>query len=276
MKTYIVRSGDTFGIIAKNSNTTIADLKNLNPQISDINRISVGQIINLPDPSVATLIVNTLPPTPSSTITSFTVTPAQLQAIIRTLPLPRAIELCGPLNQAMQEFSINTPMRISIFLAQIAHESGGLSTFVENLNYHTAGLLKTFPKYFTVATAPQYARNPQKIASKTYANRMGNGDEASGDGWRYRGRGVIQLTGKNNYQACGSALKLDLIKNPELLEEPLNAFRSACWFWTSRNLNTLADAGDFISITRKINGGINGLQERQNYWVAAKRVLEVK
>jgi putative chitinase len=104
---------------------------------------------------------------------------------------------------------------------------------------------------------------------------MGNGNEASGDGWRYRGRGVFQLTGKNNYQACGTALNIDFINSPELLEQPVNAFRSAGWYWTSKNLNSLADNGDFITITKKINGGTNGLDARLKYWAAAKSTLSI-
>ncbi len=232
MRIYTVRSGDTFGAIARREATTIAILKSLNPKIIDINRISVGQIINLPD-----LIVDSspviLPPLPLPANTLSDITPIQLHAIIPTLSMPRATDLCNSLNQAMREFTINAPARQCAFLAQAAHESAGFSAFVENLNYSAQGLLKIFPTHFTADIVAQYARNPQKIASRAYADRMGNGNEASGDGWRYRGRGVFQLTGKNNYQACSIALKIDCIKFPELIEEPLNAFRSACWFWTS-------------------------------------------
>lgn len=275
MRTYTIRPGDTFGAIAKRELTTVAILKNLNPQIPDINRISVGQVVNLPDMAATPQVITVPSPNLPVNNTSSSITPEQLHAIIPTLSLSRSTELCNPLNQSMQEFSINTPARQCAFLAQAAHESCGFSACVENLNYSADGLLKTFPKYFTSNIVAQYARNPQKIASRAYANRMGNGDEASSDGWRYRGRGFFQLTGKNNYQACSNALKVDFINHPELLEEPLNAFRSAGWYWTSRNLNPLADIGDFLGITRKINGGINGLDARKKYWAAAKSVLGV-
>lgn len=166
------------------------------------------------------------------------------------------------LDQAMVEFGIDTSRRKSMFLAQILHESGMLSAVEENLNYSEQGLLKTFKKYFDRTRAARYARNPQKIANRVYANRMGNGNEDSGDGWRFRGRGLIQLTGKNNYIACGKELGVDLIKNPDYLLTPEGAARSAGWFWETNKLNRTADIRDIQGNTKIINGGFKGLDHR--------------
>lgn len=180
----------------------------------------------------------------------------------------------GPLNETFDRYQINTEKRIAMFLAQVGHESAHLTVTKENLNYGVDGLLNTFPKYFKgSAVAAQYARKPQAIASRVYAGRMGNGDEASGDGWKYRGRGLIQVTGKYNYENCGKALGLDLISNPELLESSLNAVLSAGWFWQTTSLNGYADAGDIEGATRKINGGLNGLADRKAIYSAALAVL---
>jgi putative chitinase len=180
-----------------------------------------------------------------------------------------------PLNAAMLEFDINTPARQAAFIAQIAHESGQFSHIQENLNYSASGLLKTFGKYFNAKTAQQYARAPQSIANRVYANRMGNGDFASGDGWKYRGRGLIQLTGRANYYACGKGLGIDLLSNPDALLDPAIACRSAAWFWKTNGLNELADAGKFETITRRINGGTKGLEERKFFYERAKKYLKV-
>jgi putative chitinase len=178
------------------------------------------------------------------------------------------------LVKAMEEFEINTPLRIAAFLAQVAHESGNFRAVHENLNYKAEGLQKIFHKYFPDAeTANEYARQPEKIANRVYANRMGNGDEASGDGWRYCGRGLIQLTGKSNYTACGEDLDVDLHENPEYLETPEGAARSAAWFWDSRDLNDLADEKNIKEITKKINGGYIGLEEREKNYEHALSVL---
>lgn len=168
-----------------------------------------------------------------------------------------------PLNVACKEFDISTTkIRLAAFIGQICHESGSLKFVKENLNYSADRLCAVFPKYFTTESAPKYGRNPQAIANKVYSSRMGNGDESSGDGWRYCGRGLIQLTGKDNYTKCGTALHVDLHKNPDYLETPIGATRSAAWFWNSNKLNELADADNILSITKKINGGTIGLAER--------------
>jgi putative chitinase len=203
------------------------------------------------------------------------VTEAQLCAVVPGIAVSKAAEFTNALNAAMQEFSINTPLRQAAFIAQTAHESMGYSVFVENLNYSAKTLSATWPRRFTTDIAGGYARKPEKIANCAYANRLGNGNETSGDGWRYRGRGVIQVTGRDNYRACGIALGLDLIHSPEVLEQPLTAFRSGAWFWNSRSLNILADKGDFVGITRKINGGTLGLDDRMKYYRKAKATLGI-
>jgi putative chitinase len=145
------------------------------------------------------------------------------------------------------------------------------TALVENLNYSANGLLATFRKYFTPDLANAYARKPQAIASRVYANRMGNGDEASGEGWKYRGRGILQVTGKNNYYQCSQFIFSDdrLIDSPELLQTPEYALRSACWYWVNNNLNALADTRDVEALTRRINGGTNGLQDRKDRYYSA-------
>jgi len=160
------------------------------------------------------------------------------------------------------ENSIDTTARLAAFIAQVGHESGNFARIEENLNYSTEGLLATFKSRFTPETALQYARNPEKIANYVYGNRLGNGSEASGDGWKYRGRGLIQITGKSNYYECGKGLSVDLVSDPTLLLNPEFACRSAGWYWNRTNLNLIADRGDIKEITKKINGGYIGLQDR--------------
>jgi putative chitinase len=187
-----------------------------------------------------------------------------------------AMDFTPPLDAAMRRFEIDRPARCAAFLAQLAHESGELRQWTENLNYSWQALRKVFPKYFpTDAAAQAYHRQPEKIANRVYGGRMGNGGEASGDGWRYRGRGPIQLTGKDNYRACGQAIGVDLVNRPELLETPEVGCLAAAWFWSSRGLNPLADAGKFLTITRRINGGTHGLDERMRYWEQARAVFGV-
>jgi putative chitinase len=158
------------------------------------------------------------------------------------------------LQAACDRFEINTRARVACFLATIGVESAGLTAVVENLNYSAQGLLATWPGHFTAETAAKCARNPEAIANLVYAGRMGNGLPASCDGWTYRGRGLIQITGRNGYAAAGKGLSLDLLNHPELLEQPANAALSAAWFWATNGCNPLADAGDIVDITRKING----------------------
>ena len=179
-----------------------------------------------------------------------------------------------------EEFAINTPQRIASFLAQTSHESGGYTMLSENLNYKAATLAACWPNRFAVlgadkkpikengklvptAVANSIAGKPELIANMVYSSRMGNGPAESGEGWKYRGRGLKQLTGKDNYARCGAALGVDLIGNPDLLLEPIYAARSAGWFWKANNLASFADAGDIKGMTKKIKGGYIGLEARQ-------------
>ena len=186
-----------------------------------------------------------------------------------------ATKFAGALEAAMKEFSINTPSRVAMFIAQVMHESGKLAFVTENLNYKAESLNAVFPKYFKNAgrDATQYARQPEKIANVVYASRMGNGDEKSGEGYKFRGRGLIQLTGKDNYTKCGAALGKDLIADPSYLESAEGAARSAAWFWNKNGLNALADAGDIVTCTKRINGGTIGLEDRKKHYEEAMHLI---
>ena len=181
------------------------------------------------------------------------------------------------LEQLFPDYDINTPRRMAAFIAQCAHESGGFMVLKENLNYKAATLRKIFPKYFpNDQIAQEYASKPNKqvaIASKVYANRMGNGDEASQEGWKFCGRGLIQLTGKSNYQAFADSLEMDINDVPEYLATFEGAAQSACWFWETNKLNQWADAGDILTLTKRINGGTIGLEDRKKHYDHALHVL---
>jgi putative chitinase len=185
------------------------------------------------------------------------------------------------LNKAMDKFDISNKHRVAAFLAQIAHESGELRTLVENLNYSAKRLTQVWPKKFpTLEAAAPYANNPKKLANRVYSNRLGNGAPNSDDGWRYRGRGIMQITGRANYHDIGIAIGMDLELQPEQLELPLPAALAAAQFWKSRGLNVLADdlsnddqEEDFKKITIRINGGTTGLKARKAYWITAKQVI---
>jgi len=183
------------------------------------------------------------------------------------------------LAQLLPDYDINTPQRIAAFVAQCAHESGGFTALKENLNYKAVTLRKIFPKYFPDdAIANHYASLPNKqeaIANKVYASRMGNGDESSGDGYRYCGRGLIQLTGKNNYQSFADSLEMNVEDVPEYLATFEGAAQSACWFWESNNLNQWADKGDILTLTKRINGGTIGLEDRIKHYEHALHVFGV-
>lgn len=165
----------------------------------------------------------------------------------------------------MEKFEINTPLRLCHFLAQCSHESGNFKAVTENLNYSAKALMSTWPKRFPSIIAEQYARKPEKIANRAYADRMENGPEGSGDGWKYRGRGYIQLTGKTNYKAFDKVVEENILENPDLVATKYPLL-SAAWFWNSRALNAEADKGSTDSvvtaITKKVNGGTIGLADR--------------
>jgi putative chitinase len=168
------------------------------------------------------------------------------------------------LNMTMLNYEITTPQRQAMFLAQLAHESGSFKHVSENLNYSAEALRRVFKKYFlTDDVALMYARQPEKIANRVYANRMGNGEESSGDGWKYRGRGLIQLTGKDNYAAFSLKANNNALLEPDSVAEPELAAMSAGWFWDTNGLNKLSDTGDVRAVTRRINGGFNGLADRE-------------
>ena len=178
------------------------------------------------------------------------------------------------LNEILPEYEINTPKRVAAFVAQCAHESGGFRALKENLNYKAESLVKVFPKYFkTLDEAKKYAKQPEKIANKIYANRMGNGPESSGDGFRYCGRGLIQLTGKENYTWFAASLDIPVEEASEYLQTFEGAVQSACWFWETNNLNQWADKGDILTMTKRINGGTIGLEDRIKHYNHALHVL---
>ena len=186
------------------------------------------------------------------------------------------------LHQLLPDYDIDTPHRIAAFVAQCSHESGGFTTLKENLNYKPQSLRRLFPKYFTDdAIANQYCARPDKqaaIGSRIYANRMGNGDESSGDGYRYCGRGLIQLTGRSNYQSFADSIEVDgrplkIDEVPEYLATFEGAAQSACWFWEVNKLNQWADAGDILTLTKRINGGTIGLEDRKKHYEHALHVL---
>lgn len=183
------------------------------------------------------------------------------------------------LAQLLPDYDINTPQRIAAFIAQCAHESGEFMKIKENLNYKASSLRALFGKYFpNDELAAAYASKPNKqeaIANRIYASRMGNGDEKSGDGYRYCGRGIIQLTGKSNYQAFADSLEMSVEDVPEYLATFEGAAQSACWFWESNNLNRFADKGDIKGLTKAINGGYIGLEDRIKHYEHALHVLGV-
>jgi putative chitinase len=179
-----------------------------------------------------------------------------------------------PLNEVCQYYEIDTPKRIAGFLAQTAHESGGFQAVKENLNYSAKGLMTTFKKYFpTEDLAKEYERQPAKIANKVYGNRMGNGDEASGDGNRYCGRGLIQLTGKQNYTRFAADLGISVEECVAYMETPAGAVSSAGWFFDQNNLLPYCDSGDIKMLTKRINGGTIGLDDRIKHYNHALAVL---
>jgi putative chitinase len=184
-----------------------------------------------------------------------------------------------PLNETFQRFSILTPRQQAAFIGQCAHESANFRVLEENLNYRAATLLKLFPRTqrrawgFTPEDAAEYERQPKRIANRIYGNRMNNRDEASGDGFRFRGRGILQLTGAANYHHASQGLGVDFIMEPDLVATPQYAALTAGWFWNTQKLNALAEAGDWTGLTKRINGGTIGLEDRKNHINHALAVL---
>ncbi len=181
-----------------------------------------------------------------------------------------------PLHDVAEYYDMyDNPHRIAGFLAQIAHESGGFNFVKENLNYGAKGLMTTFKKYFpTEELAKQYERQPEKIANRVYANRMANGPEESGDGYRFCGRGLIQLTGRANYTKFAEDLGISIEETVAYLETPAGAVSSAGWFWDNNNLNQYCDKDDFVTLTKRINGGTIGLEDRKHHYHLALDLLQ--
>lgn len=201
-------------------------------------------------------------------------------AILSGRPVDEASPWLQPIQAAMAEFDINTPARGAAFLAQTVHESDGLRAMEENLSYHAMRLPEVWPRHFYLAPdepngrldASQFEHRPEALANVVYANRMGNGPESSGDGWRYRGRGLIQLTGRRLYTEAAAALQLDLVNQPDALLQPAAAARAAGWYWQHINGNTLADpatAQSFAQLTVAINGALTGEDRREQLWKQA-------
>lgn len=202
-----------------------------------------------------------------------------LEQLKQLLPRNKFVEQWHEaLSQLLPEYEINTPQRIAAFIAQCAHESAEFTALKENLNYRWESLRKVFPKYFPDdEIAQQYASMPNKqeaIANRIYASRMGNGPEESGDGYRYCGRGLIQLTGKENYTWFAASLNMTVENAVEYLQTFEGAVQSACWFWETNNLNQWADKGDILTLTKRINGGTIGLEDRIKHYEHALHVLQ--
>ena len=179
-----------------------------------------------------------------------------------------------PLNETFERFGIVTHNQQAMFIGQCSHECGNFKLLEENLNYKAATLMKLWPKRFpTQEKANEYSGNPKKIANSVYSSRMGNRDENSGDGFRFRGRGIIQLTGHSSYFHCGKALGVDFVGNPDLVSSPKYAALSGGWFWSTHNLNSPADALDYTKVTKIINGGTIGLDDRIKHVQQALAVL---
>jgi putative chitinase len=206
---------------------------------------------------------------------TITLTVEQIKEIVPTAT--QVEEWCEVFNNNFSDAEIDTNERIAAFIAQSAVESQCFTHLHENLNYRAESLLKLWPKHFTVSQANECAHNPEKIANRAYANRNGNGDETSGDGYKYRGRGLLQITGKANYALCSQYMYGDdtLVQQPELLETDMDvAVSSALWFWSTHKLNNHVDANNFKMVTQKINGGQTGAAEREEYFHIALTVLQ--
>ena len=200
------------------------------------------------------------------------ITQEQLRSCIGANPYLE--QWCNALNQILPDYGIDTPQRVAAFIAQCAHESGNFKFLSENLNYRAVTLRKLFSKYFpTDELAQQYEKKPEKIANRIYGGRMGNGPEESGDGFRYCGRGLIQLTGKDNYTWFAESIETLLEETVEYLQTFEGAVQSACWFWETNNLNQWADKGDILTLTKRINGGTIGLDDRIKHYNHALHVF---
>jgi putative chitinase len=198
---------------------------------------------------------------------------AQQLADAAKIDIGHAEALIGPMNMAIEKADLSTPARIAAFIAQCGHESDSFRFMEENLNYKAESLCRTWPSHFNAENASEYAHQPQKIANRAYANRMQNGSEESGDGWNYRGRGWLQTTGRAGYEQLLDATQIDFISNPDAVATPEGAAISAAVFWEKHNLNHHVDNNDFVGLTKAINGGTIGLEERMARYEHAMTVL---
>jgi len=200
------------------------------------------------------------------------VTLNQLQSLFESTKAVVLKKYIDALNETLEKYEINTPERIAMFLAQVGHESGGLTITEESLNYRGERLAVVFPKYFHNVNTSEYAHQPEKIANRVYSNRMGNGSEASGDGYKFRGRGFIQITGHDNYHGFATDNGMSIDEAVDYMQTPEGACMSAGWFWNKHGLNGFADRQDCLGATKRINGGTIGLQEREEIY---KEALEL-
>ncbi|MFT4924284.1 MAG: putative chitinase [Phenylobacterium sp.] len=285
MAKHIVQAGETLGVIAKqylgksSLYTVIAKASG----ITNPDRVAIGTELTIPDDLLVAPEPAANAPAPKSIPTSSAAPTAvfgaelsaeQLQQILHTSDNTLVDKYLDPLNLCFERYQINSPLRIAHFLAQVCHESNNFKALSENLNYSAKALQGVFGKYFDQQSADEYARKPELIANRVYANRMGNGSESSGDGWAYRGRGLMQLTGKDNYRQFSESYGVDVVTEPKLVAENAElCVAVAGWYWDSRKLNLLADADDIKVITKKINGGYHGLDDRVVKLARAKGVL---
>jgi putative chitinase len=201
------------------------------------------------------------------------ITTTNLSKIFKNTPYDILEEFVLPLQQTAARYDIDNSKRLAAFISQVGHESGGFKRIVENLNYSAERLMVVFPRYFKNRNPLDYHKQPEKIANLVYSNRMGNGDPSSGDGWKYRGRGLIQLTGKNNYQKYSASIKRSVDDTIKYLETTAGACMSAGWYWDINDLNKWADLEDIRTITFRINGGQIGIIERIELYLLAKKYL---
>jgi putative chitinase len=199
---------------------------------------------------------------------------AQTLAEAAKLDLGHAEAIIEAVNMAIQKADLSSNARVAAFIAQCGHESDSFRFMEENLNYKAESLCRTWPRHFDEQTAEEYAHQPEKIANRAYANRMGNGDEESGDGWNYRGRGWLQTTGKNGYEELSDATQIDFLSNPDAVATPEGSAISASVFWEKHNLNRYVDNNDFVGLTKAINGGTIGLEDRMARFQYAMTILE--
>ncbi len=272
---YTVESGDTLSKIAGNllgDSSRYMEIAQING-ISNPDNIRVGQQLDIPNDDKNDSVL--IPAAGAIAGQELMLTAQQLSEMMPDASAEAVERYLIAINQCLNDYQMSTPLRTAHFIAQVGHESGSFRYVSENLNYSAKALRSVFGKYFPDnSMAESYARQPEKIAGRVYADRMGNGSEASGDGWKYRGRGLIQLTGKDNYQSFSDSIDGNLLAEPDsVADNPELAVAAAGWFWNVRKLNDYADQDDVRSVTRRINGGYHGLTDRETRLSRAKQVL---